>query len=242
MGHRSDMNFGVEGQARKAEACSSWALLLVDAAEGLLSEGEQTVLDRHVAICPGCAQELADAQRGAAWLGLLKGHSPEPPPALLQNILAKTTGVTATSSLSHADSLPVESWPPLPPPRLVHDGWPHPAGQRVPPKGIAAEEGMGLWFGAGGQYVPALQPRLAMTSAMAFFSICLTLNLLGFSFHSVRAEALRPAGIQRTVSDTSATLVRSFEGIRVVYQVESRVNEWRTASTAGNDAPLNNNR
>lgn len=101
---------------------------------------------------------------------------------------------------------------------------------------------MGLWFGAGGQYVPALQPRLAMTSAMAFFSICLTLNLLGFSFHSVRAEALRPAGIQRTVSDTSATLVRSFEGIRVVYQVESRVNEWRTASTAGNDAPLNNNR
>ncbi|MGI4828263.1 MAG: anti-sigma factor family protein [Janthinobacterium lividum] len=243
MGHRSDLNVRTGNQTRKLEACSAWSLLLVDAAEGLLSEAEQAVLDRHVSGCAGCARELADAQRGAAWLGLLKGQTPEPPPALLKSILAKTTGATASlpSPISLSEPRAAESWPALAPPRPTFVGRPDQVRHSSAHNGAGMEGGLGLWFGANGQPVPTLQPRLAMTSAMAFLSICLTLNLLGFSFHSLRAEALRPAGIQRTVADTNASLVRSFEGIRVVYQVESRVNEWRTASTAAEGTAQGNN-
>ena len=244
------MNSGAGGRARSPEACSTWALLLVDAAEGLLSEAEQSVLDRHLAGCAGCALELADAQRGAAWLGLLKGQAPEPPPALLNHILARTTGLTAATSMSGAtDAAPLAGaswkptdWTPTPAALLPHSGWVH-AAHPTRSHGFSAIGGqLDRWFGVGGGSAPALQPRLAMTSAMAFFSICLTLNLLGISSHSLRTESLRPAGLQRTVADTGASLVRSFEGIRMVYRVESRVNEWRTASVPEKDAPLDRNR
>ena len=73
-----------------------------------------------------------------------------------------------------------------------------------------------------------LQPRLAMTAAMAFFSICLTLNLLGFSVRQLDAQTLRNGGINRTVANTGASLARSIHGLKVVYRVQAQVNEMRT--------------
>ena len=256
MSERIDLNLGSAGRERRPEACAGWALLLVDAAEGLLSEAEQSVLDRHTDACAACAQELAEAQRGAAWLGLLKGQSPEPPPALLNNILARTTGLAGIVLPSSATLPGVRiggTWMPGGPELSAEAGWASaheilPSGleprtpQATAAHGVSGnDDWLSKWFGAGGGYIPALQPRLAMTTAMAFFSICLTVNLLGFSVHSLRAQALRPAGLQRTVADTGASLVRSFEGIRVVYRVESRVNEWRTANAGRTDIPLDSN-
>jgi len=69
------------------------------------------------------------------------------------------------------------------------------------------------------------QPRMAMTAAMAFFSLALTMNLTG-----LHLSDLRPSAIQRSVADARASAARSFQSMRVVYQVESRVNELRDDS------------
>lgn len=220
-----------------ARACAAWEALLPDAAEDLLVEEEQKALDAHVRTCPACAWELADAQRGAAWLALLKDHVPQPPATLLSSILITTSGADLRAH-PVAPTFPAEipaSFPVLTP--IVASI----------PSSISSFKGAnsGIWqrferwlgFGDSG-LSSALHPRLAMTSAMAFFSICLTLNVLGVSVRNLHVDSLRPAGLQRTVADRSAFLVRSFEGNRVVYRVESRVNEWRTASTAQGDPPL----
>ncbi len=208
------------------EACPVWANLLLDAAEGSLGEAQQRALDLHVLSCAGCAWELADAQRGSAWLTLLKGHAPEPPPNLLNAILEKTSGTEDLHGYAPAGFRPAP----------LGGGYPAVA---APLPGSRSSAGTGFsamlqqlerWLGLDGGAATSLQPRFAMTAAMAFFSICLTLDLLGISVRSLNAESLRPAGLQRTVAQGSASLVRSFEGIRIVYRVESRVNEWRLAS------------
>jgi hypothetical protein len=71
------------------------------------------------------------------------------------------------------------------------------------------------------------QPRLAMTAAMAFFSIALTLNLTGVRLRSLHADQLTPAGLRRTVVDQAAAVTRSFQNNRSVYQFESRMAELR---------------
>ena len=218
-----------EDEESHPEPCLTWAHLLPDAAEGLLGTAEREALDLHVLGCAGCAWELADAQRGAAWLAMLKGHAPEPPAGLLNAILEKTSGVAEASAL--APVFPGQQTA-VPSGFTALPG----AGWRMAPRLGGSGRASGIWaslerwFGLESSFSSALQPRLAMTSAMAFFSICLTMNLLGVSVRSLNAQSLRPAGLQRTVSDKSASLVRSFEGIRLVYRVESRVNEWRTAS------------
>lgn len=214
-------------------ACSGWAMRLSDAADGLLAEAEQGAVDGHVLTCTGCAHELADAQRGAAWLALLKQHAPEPPANLLHAILEKTSGAEASSVEASAANYPIVAG------AIAAQPWwgsVSPASASAPAAGVWGR--LARWLGAEGGFAPVLQPRLAMTSAMAFLSICLTLNLLGVSVRNLSAESFRPGELQRTVADTGASLVRSFEGIRVVYRVESRVNEWRTASTTQESLPL----
>jgi soluble lytic murein transglycosylase-like protein len=71
------------------------------------------------------------------------------------------------------------------------------------------------------------QPRLAMTAAMAFFSIALTLNLAGVRLRDLRAANFGPSGVRRTVADVGASASRQFENSRVVYKLESRVSELR---------------
>jgi hypothetical protein len=71
------------------------------------------------------------------------------------------------------------------------------------------------------------QPRMAMTAAMAFVSIALTLNLTGVRLKNLRASDFTPSGLRRNVADASASAARSFQNMRVVYQVESRVSELR---------------
>ena len=51
--------------------CAVWEAICPDAADGTLSEAEQRAFERHIAGCVRCADEYANAQRGAAWLGML---------------------------------------------------------------------------------------------------------------------------------------------------------------------------
>jgi anti-sigma factor RsiW len=210
-------------------ACAAWSMLLPDAADGLLSDAETKALDQHLAGCAACSHELAEAQRGLAWLTVLKDQAPEPPDNLLANILAQTTGMPEAGV-----ALPPLTSIQLPAPLL--------AGEPVAatPVWQPSQGGLRGWFGLGQEgWSGLLQPRLAMTGAMAFFSICLTLNLLGVSVRQLDAQSLRNGGIHRTVTDTGASLVRSIQGLRTVYRVESRVNEMR-AQMDGPDTSSSN--
>ena len=75
------------------------------------------------------------------------------------------------------------------------------------------------------------EPRLMMTAAMAFFSIALTLNLTGIRFTQLRMADLRPvairANVERSLNMASVPVIRYYDHLRFVYEVESRVRELR---------------
>jgi len=78
------------------------------------------------------------------------------------------------------------------------------------------------------------EPRMALVAAMAFFSISLTLNLLGVKLTSFRATDLQPQAMRRAVTrqyaQANARVVHYYENLRIVYEVESRVHQLRQAA------------
>jgi len=95
-----------------------------------------------------------------------------------------------------------------------------------------------------------MQPRLLMTVAMAFFSIALTLNITGFTLTNVHVTAiklsdLRPrtvrAYLERQWTMASVPIVRYYDHLRFVYEVESRVRALRgQAESEGNGGQQRN--
>ncbi len=75
-----------------------------------------------------------------------------------------------------------------------------------------------------------LQPRLAMTAAMAFFSIALTMNLTGVRLSQLHASDLKPSSILRSCYEAKARVVRYSDNLRVVYELESRVRDLQRSS------------
>jgi hypothetical protein len=78
------------------------------------------------------------------------------------------------------------------------------------------------------------EPRLLMTAAMAFFSISLTLYLTGFRFTDVRLSSLRPTAVrsfmERRLTMASTPIIRYYDHLRFVYEVESRMRELRNST------------
>jgi hypothetical protein len=81
------------------------------------------------------------------------------------------------------------------------------------------------------------QPRMLMTTAMAFFSITLTLNMAGVRISSIRVADLKPAAISNSLDKqyhmATASVVRHVDNLRIVYEMEAR---WREL---GRDNDLN---
>jgi len=124
----------------------------------------------------------------------------DPPARLLRNILAETTGMP--QRVEPAVSQP-GWWP-----KMLE--WMRPAIE------------------------PAMQPRFAMSAATAFFSVTLVLNVAGFRVGNVKGANLRPssviAGITQFAGETQGRLVKYYENLRVVYEIESRVRQFRNAT------------
>jgi hypothetical protein len=78
------------------------------------------------------------------------------------------------------------------------------------------------------------QPRLAMTAAMAFFSVSLLMNMSGVRMSDLKNVDLRPSAISTTASmrynQTTARVVKYYENIRFVYELESRMKELKKDS------------
>jgi hypothetical protein len=213
-----------DGGGSTCAVCQAMLPEAVDLSAAGLTAAERAAFEKHLAGCVECSREFAEAQRGVAWLALLKSQSPEPPSGLLASILALTPTQSQAHSPAHSPSAaaaPQFSSSPLP-------AFAAPAYALPPRRALAQRQ---PWFSLQSLAFTA-QPRLAMTAAMAFFSIALTLNLSGVRLRDLRAENFTPSGLRRTVADADASLTRTFQNSRVVYQVESRVSEL------GNDDPL----
>ncbi|HEY3971420.1 MAG TPA: zf-HC2 domain-containing protein [Candidatus Sulfotelmatobacter sp.] len=180
--------------------CNEFDLLLSDAIDGVLTG---TGLDRfhaHARICPLCGPLLAEAEAGRDWL---KGLTEvEPPASLVTNILASTTGVDTQRLRTAVRVQPRISW------------WEH----------VQA-----TLFGAVLEPIWDIvrQPRFAMSFGMAFFALSVGLTVAGVKPADLRQISLRPAAIRHTYYATQARVVHYYENVRIVYEVESRVNELK---------------
>jgi len=194
--------------------CGEWETLLADALDGLLSPQDQAKFEAHKLVCPACATLYDEARKGREWLEFL-GPEPEPPADLLEKILSKT------GPGHHASS-----------------GWAGNAQPVAAGAGAVAEFVPPVWQRPGffARMRSAVQPRLLMTAAMAFFSIALTLNITGFSLANVRVTPLRLADLrpramrayfERQITMASVPLVRYYDHLRFVYEVQARVRELR---------------
>jgi hypothetical protein len=195
--------------------------MLMDALDGVLSAKEKAAFDLHIATCSECSQMLADAKRGAALLDMLKSPRPEPSSALLERIIAQTSGlaVPSKSATSGLIALPAIDGAALEIHSVVPDS--------SVPSNVIPFRPRPSGFNLKAITQTMMQPRLAMTAAMAFFSITLTLNLTGVHLTDLRASDLTPSNLKHSFYHANASVVRYYTNLRVVYELESRVNEMK---------------
>jgi len=90
------------------------------------------------------------------------------------------------------------------------------------------------------------EPRLMMTAAMAFFSIALTLNLTGVRLSDLRLSNLRPTAIrsfmERRLTLASTPIIRYYDHLRLVYEVQARVRELRRSNQGQGEGGENQQR
>ena len=198
-------------------ACGQWETLLADALAGQLRPQDETTFTTHMAGCAACTALFDEARRGQEWLDFLSAE-PEVPEGLLDKILAHTgPGQTAGTS-------------------LVTDGVP-----AAITAGIPLRRSTPAWQRPG--FMASIrrfaEPRLMMTVAMAFFSIALTLNMTGVRVTRLRLADLKPTSIrmymQRQITVAYTPLVRYYDHLRLVYEVQSRVRELRRNNESEND-------
>ncbi len=192
---------------RNGMQCHEFDGLLSDALDGVLTGGQLEGFQAHARTCAVCGPLFAEVEAGRNWLKDLT--EVEPPVSLVTNILAHTTGVDSqrlrvnvSSSRSLSRSLqPRVTWL-----ERVQD-W---ASEAIAP----------IWG-------TVRQPRFAMSFGMAFFSLSVALSVLGVKPGDLRTVSLRPAAIRHAYYNTQARVVRYYENIRFVYEVESRVRELK---------------
>ena len=229
-------------QTADAEHCARCEAMLADALDGTLSAADQAAFDLHMIGCESCSDMLADAQRGAAWMEMLKSPRPEPSAALLERILAQTSGQTAAEAKPHIVLGPTDYIRQPQPNTLL--GRPtssapvaYPAAAFGPVKVLPFRTRVASAFNLRSIGHTLLQPRLAMTAAMAFFSIALTLNLTGVRLSDFRVSDLKPSNIMRSAYQAKARVVRYSDNLRVVYELESRVRDLQRSSDNDNPTP-----
>ncbi len=196
-------------------ACGQWETLLTDALDGLLRPEDEVTFNAHMAGCPSCTALFDEARRGREWLEFLSAE-PEVPAGLLDKILAQTgPGQVAGYGLASSG---------------IH-GLPIATGSLSTRKGRVS--GIPAWQRPGfmGYVRRFAEPRLMMTAAMAFFSIALTLNLTGVKITSLRLSDLRPTAVrsfmERRLTMASTPIIRYYDHLRFVYEVQSRMRELR---------------
>ena len=204
----------MKDQEHSGMQCSEFDALLSQAIDGTLSGERLLAFEAHGRVCQLCGPLLHEAEAGHLWLKSLE--EAEPPADLVTNVLLRTSGVV--TSRTHATARPTTvTWM-----DRVHE-W---AGMIASPVVATAR-----------------QPRFAMSFGMAFFTLSVTLSLAGVRLGDLRHVDLRPSAIRRTYYETSGRVVKYYENIRFVYEIESRVRQFKEATAPAQPPPepQNNN-
>ena len=135
-----------------------------------------------------------------------------------------------------------------PPRNLVHNILAQTIGQIPEPRPVLAPKGESWLERLKGKlspmFAPVVTPRFAMSFGMAFFSITMLLSIAGFHVADLRHVDLSAKGITKAYYSTQARVVRYYENIRLVYEIETRVRDLRRVATPQNKqeepAPQNN--
>ncbi|SRR5712692_1847091 len=195
------------GESKNGMQCAEFDALLSEALDEKLTGAKLESFQAHARVCSVCGPLLAEADAGRRWLKSLE--EAEPPAHLVRNILVATTGRESTRVQLHAQ--PASLW------RDAVAGWLRPVFAPV--------------------FAVARQPRFAMSFGMVFFSLSISLSLAGVKLSDVRKLDLRPAAIKRTYYEASGRMVKHYKNIRFVYEIESRVQQFKRATTPAEPAP-----
>ena len=86
-------------------------------------------------------------------------------------------------------------------------------------------------------WTAVMQPRFAMSFGMAFFSVTFLLNVAGVKMSSLKQVDLRPSAIKHTYYEASGKLVKYYENIRFVYELETKVRDLKRVATPADEKP-----
>lgn len=199
---------GPGGQGSGIE-CSQFEALLSEALDGQLSGATKEGFEAHRRVCPVCGPLFVDAQAGQQWLRSMEAI--EPPANLVHNILAATTGIESAR-------IPAIS----------------PARHGIPLGGRIRE-----WWDSFLAPTAAFvrQPRFVMSFGMIFFSFSALLSLAGVKPADVAKVDVRPSALKHAYYTAEGRVVKFYDNIRFVYEIESRVREFKRETRPAEPGP-----
>jgi len=198
------------GESNNTMQCSEFDALLTEALDGILAGDRLSRFHAHANACSVCGPLFAEIDAGRRLLHSLEDV--EPPAHLLDNILASTIGLDTTR-------------------------------MHIPGRAASAQpswlDRIQQWVGPVTAPVFALvrQPRFAMSFGMAFFSVSMALNIASVKLADVRHVDLRPSAVVRQYHMTTGRVVKYYENIRFVYEIESRVREFKRVTAPPEPSP-----
>ena len=195
------------GETKNGMQCAEFDALLIDALDSTLTGPRLERFQAHARVCATCGPLFAEADAGRRWLKSLA--EVEPPANLMHNILVATAGHESKRVVGRAPN--AGSW------TDTIRSWFRPVFAPV--------------------YAMSRQPRFAMSFGMAFFSLSISLSLAGVKASDVRHVDLRPNAIKRTYYETTGRVVKYYENIRFVYEIESRVREFKRVTAPPEPSP-----
>ena len=184
--------------------CSTFDVRLTDLMDGIMQGEELAAFRGHADSCSTCGPLFTLAEEGRQWMGRLV--EVEPPANLIHNILARTTMTEQAAAAAKAKVEAKKNWL-----RKLSDS-------------ISPELSPMVFR--------ALQPRVAMTFAAAFFSISLGLNMAGIHATDLQQMISNPDSITTTASlkyhQTTSRVVKYYENIRIVMEIQAFTKQLNT--------------
>jgi len=205
------------GETKHGIECTEFETLLSDAldGDGRLSPARKESFEAHRRVCEICGPLFAHVQAGRQLLRALALEPVEPPAHLVHNILAATSGVVSRRAQAAT------------------------RGGRTTPFGERAREWWDSYLASYFTPVAAFvrQPRFAMSFGMIFFSFSLVATLAGVKPSDVARVNLRPSTLRHAYNDAQIKVVKFYDNIRFVYEIESKVRELKRANTPAEPGP-----
>src|ERR1039457_83523 len=201
-------------ESKHGMECAEFETLLshaIDSAaseSGGLSAARKESFEAHRRVCPICGPMFAEVQAGRQWLQALE--EVEPPTYLVHNILTATSGVISKREFAATGE------------------------RRATPFTERAREWGDSFFTPVSTFVR--QPRFVMSFGMIFFSFSLALSAAGVKPKDVAKIDVRPSALRHAYNDAQIKVVKYYDNIRFVYEIESKLRELKRTNTPAEPA------